>query len=252
MNPKFKKIIVHGGVFHADELLAIATLKQLGVVEWHDVVIERQNKVDITNIPCDVIIMDIGGVNNGVNIFDHHQDKDLPAACVLVLDAFCENKELAEVLKKHFYNAVSDIDTGKIFSTPATFSQIVGNFNLLEDGFNKALAYVQQTLDVVWNMALKSLESKKKWSSLETICNGRVKIQNDTDFIPNWKEMAEEEGVKALISPNLREGWQIISWNSNDFVIPVKEGQTFIHSTGFMAVYINKEAVIEHAKELLS
>lgn len=245
----FNKIITHAGTFHADEILAIATLIKLGVVA-SSTPIERVLNVE-AETPLGVLVLDIGGVNNGINRFDHHQDASLPATNLLVLQAFCEDKKLVQVLTDNFFGAVSDTDKGITKSLPASFTQLVSNFNMLQNGFELALKFAEMALDAAWQVASESLRLENKWLSLPTILNGKAKLQEDGEFIPNWKTLAEKENVLLLISPNARGGWQIVSQNSDVLSIPKgAKGQTFCHNTGFMAVYETKESAMNHAKIL--
>ena len=244
----FSKVLTHGGVFHADEVLAIATLRKLGVIN-NSTPIERVMKVE-GEIPSDVLVLDCGVKFNGINLFDHHQDATLPASNLLVLQTFCTDTKLVQVLTDTFFGAVSDTDKGITKSQTASFTQLISNFNMLPNGFEMALQFATMALDAAWQVASESVRLESKWFSLPTICNGKAKLQEDSEFIPNWKTLAEKEAVLLLVAPNARGGWQIVSQNSDVLAIPKGEGQTFCHNTGFMAVYETKEFALKHAELL--
>lgn len=247
---KFNKVLTHGGVFHADEVLAIATLRKLEVID-NSTTIERVIKVE-GEIPSDVLVLDCGGEFNGVNLFDHHQDAKLPASNLLVLRAFCKDTKLVQVLTDTFFGAISDTDKGITKSQPASFTQLISNFNMLQNGFELALQFATMALDAAWQVASESVRLEGKWFSLPTIFNGKAKLQEDSEFIPNWKSLAEKEGILLLVAPNVRGGWQIVSQNSDVLAIEKGfEGQTFCHNTGFMAVYETKEFALKHAEIIL-
>ncbi len=242
---KFTKVITHGGTFHADEVLAIVTLRKLGVISKLTP-IERVMKLE-EEIPSDVLVLDFGGQFNGINLFDHHQDENLPASNLLVLQTFCDAK-LAQVLTDNFFGIVSDTDKGITKSLPASFTQLISNFNMMSGGFEMALSFAEMALDAAWQVATESIRLENKWVSLDLIFNGKARIQEDSEFIPNWKSLAEKEDVLLLIAPNARSGWQIVSRNSDVLSIPKGyEGQTFCHNTGFMAVYETKDIALNHA-----
>ena len=246
---KFNKIITHGGAFHADEILAIATLRKLGVVE-KDTEIVRLFNIE-GEIARDTIILDVGKKHNCKNMFDHHQSINLPSTNILVLDQFCENRPLAALLMDFLFLEVSNIDRGLVKATKGSFNSLISNFNNVEDGFNRALDFAAAALDALWETSEIALSTQKKWDALGTLFSGRVKVQEDTDFLVGWKEIAMRENVLALLCPNARGGWQIVSVDSDIFTIPQSELQTFLHNSGFMAVYATKSDAIEHLREII-
>ena len=127
------KIVTHGGAFHADELLAIATFKLFTGI---DVPIERVFKVSPDDLQNpNALVIDIGGFFSvSSNTYDHHQNIELQASNLLVLGSACEDPRLLTKLLP-FYNRVSDIDRGIRIAEPCEFNNIVRNFNSLSNGF---------------------------------------------------------------------------------------------------------------------
>lgn len=72
-----------------------------------------------------------------------------------------------------------------------------------------------------------------------------MKIQHDKEVLIGWKELAERDGIKGLITNSNRGGWQIISYDSSKWRIPADHKQTFLHNSGFMAVYETLEDLLE-------
>ena len=74
-----KKIIVHSGSYHADDVLCIGMVNILEP----GILVERTREIsqeDINN--HDVIVADVGGILDvSKRCYDHHQDSDLNAAC---------------------------------------------------------------------------------------------------------------------------------------------------------------------------
>ena len=245
------KIITHGGAFHADELLAIATFKLFTGMD--NVPVERVFKVSEEDIKShNVFVVDVGGYFSvGNNNYDHHQDANLQASNLLVLGSVCSDPKLLTKLLP-FYNRVSDIDRGLRIAEPGEFNNIVRNFNSLQNGFELASQFVRSALEALVMTAIKAIEAESVWDSLFTEFNGKVKIEPNGVLMPDWKELAKRDGVLLLASPNARGGWQLVSRDSNEINIPVSPTQTFRHASGFMAVYESKEEVLIHAKSFLS
>lgn len=258
---EIKKIITHAGVFHADELLSIATILLFENKDFEEIEIERKNEVSVAELADpEIIIIDVGRHYQPIfGNFDHHQDGELPASNLLVLEHFCKDIDLKNILRKQLYNYVSDVDKGKIIikegGETATFNSIIRNLNNLEeDNFEKALVVTGVTLQGYLATAMLSIETKQYYYSLERDLDGKVIIERAGQFIPDWKQLAKEEGVMFMISPNARGGWQIVTRDSEEFVIPKHPDpkvQTFRHANGFMAVYAELGDALVHVEEIV-
>lgn len=251
----YKKIITHAGTHHADEILAIATIHHfLG-----ELPVERNFRPleeDFNN--PNIFILDVGRKLEPENSnFDHHQDGEISATNILILDHFCKDEKLKGLLKKYLFSYVDAVDRGNIiegketdFSTPS-FNSIIRNLNNLENGFEIALQIAKTTLAAAIATAEKAIESEERWNGLQKI--GKIAIQHDADIIIGWREMAEKDGILALISPNIREkgAYQITSRDTEILKIPAHEKQTFLHANQFIAAYPDLESALQHAKEFL-
>lgn len=249
---KFKKILTHAGVFHADEVLAIATIKSLFSYE---IPIERVNEVSEEDMQDpQVLVLDIGGeYNPELGNFDHHHDRDLSATNVLVLHHFVDSS-YREKLRKHLFQYVSDVDTGTI---PGGWTEGIPTFNAIIRNLNGVLSF-EETVSIAKtilkgyiNTTKVAIETENYYFSLERAYE-KVVIEEKGTFIPEWKELAKQEGILLMLSPNARGGWQLVSRDSQVLKITKAEGQTFLHASGFMAVYADKETALKHAKKIVS
>ncbi len=249
---KFSKIITHEGVFHADEVLAIATF---GRFCQADVAIERKFKVSDEEFDDPtILVLDIGRkFQKESNNFDHHQDGDMDATNLLILRHFCTDEALCRKLEKHLFGYVSAVDCGKLPDErkAPTFNSIIRNLNNLEDGFQIAIKMADAILDGYIMTALMAIDGEKRWEKLRKVCDGKVKVDDSKIFIPGWKELAVRDGVLIFATPNERGGFQLISRDSEELRIPVGNGQNFVHNSGFMAVYDTKELALYHAKQIV-
>lgn len=251
---QYSKIITHGATFHADEILAIA------VIEYSvaTLPIERKFANQITEAEysdASVLILDVGRrLEPSLGNFDHHQDGNVAATNMLVLDHFCKDLELKAKLQKYLFSYVDAVDRGKIVETGAemqtpTFNSIIRNLNGLEDGFELALQVAKMALAGAVNTAKKSIETEGDfWSNLERL-DGII-INHSDAVIPNWRELAEKEDAIMMVSPNLRGGYQITSRDTNIFKVEPHPQQTFLHANQFLAVYPDFETSKAHAVEM--
>lgn len=243
------KVITHAGVFHLDEILAIATLRELNVIN-EDTPIER--KFQISNDELDnpsIAIIDVGkNYNDDLNNFDHHQDGNLPASNLLILSHFYTDDREKELLRDELYIPVSDNDVGINVAkeNDASLYSCIRNLNNIENGFETAINIVQNILKGYIATAKKAVEGEQRWLNLpefKTSKGYNYKIQEDDNFIPNWKELAKRDNIHFLVTPNARGGYQAMTRNSDEITFPENENATFRHNSGFMIVFKTKEEV---------
>ena len=245
-----KKIVTHGGTHHADELLAIAVLfSQVGVVPIERTYTPSEDDFADTG----VLVLDIGRrFEPKSGNFDHHQDATLPATNLMILRHFFPAGPVRDKLEKFLFSYVDQVDRGEIVEgrdiQAPTFNSIIRACNSLQDGFEVALAIAEATFRAMKNQAEKAVADEMRWASL--IKADGVAVDESDDPIAGWHELAEAEGIRFLVTPNKRGGWQIISRDSSRFPIPPNLVQTFRHNSGFLAAYPDKETALLHATEI--
>ena len=239
------KVFTHGGVFHADEVLAIATIQH---ITGNSCEVVRGFQVPEN---WDGLVLDIGReYNPEKGLFDHHQNPELDATNILILEHFVQDEKKVELLKKHLYQIVSDVDRGICTGggEAGSFYSIIRSFNNLENGFDVALNVALKVVEAAFKTAEMAIEAEETWE--KSAKNGKVAINLSGKFMPNWKEMAKKDGICFLVEPNPRGGYQVTSVDSSTNPIPAHETQTFIHNSGFMAVYATLHEAINHASSL--
>ncbi len=244
------KVFTHAGLFHADEVLAIALI--------HEVVWEYEVVRTFKPEPEDRDwVLDIGGIYDpAARLFDHHQDAASPATNVLVLKRLVQeghlDPEVGQILSARLFDRVSDIDRGLARPEPWEFNSIITAYNGAEDGFEQALAFARQTVRNLIRNAKQAIEDRDRYLACPIV--GPARVCEDTRPILGWKEIAlellEEERVVFLVTPNARGGWQAISADSERWNIPPDPRQTFRHTSGFMAVYGTRDECLAHLQEV--
>lgn len=254
MQQKFIKIITHAGTHHADEVLAIATIFNFA----GELPVERKNKAENQDFENPkVLVLDIGNrLDPGKGNFDHHQDGNIPATNMLVLNHFCNDEKLKSALRKQLFSSVDAIDRGISPERPVTdfkipdFNSIIRSLNNVDNGFDKALKISRLVLSAAIATAQKSIRSEETWNNLEK--NNNIAIQHNTEAIFGWHDLAERDGILLLITPNNRipGSYQIMSRETKLITIPKSKRQLFIHPGGFLAVYPNFIFALKHAEKL--
>lgn len=252
---RIKKIVTHAGTFHADEICAIALINTI----FESPTIERTftpSEEDLQN--PEVFVLDIGRrYEPKLNNYDHHQDAELPATNKLIFERFFPGM-VGDNSISRFIQYISDVDTGVIVenkNTPPTISGLVRACNNLPSpegqdvNFFNAVVIMQLALKAQFELFKLSKKSKELWEKTERYLG--FAIHDSAEFIANWQELAEEEDVMFLITPNTRGGYQIMSRDSKQFPIPTHERQTFLHNAKFIASYPTIADAISHAVEIV-
>jgi hypothetical protein len=239
-----KKIITHGGEFHADEISAIALFYAVNKRTRDQIYIERKFAVTQEELTdSSIMIIDIGReYNSALSNLDHHQDAKLDASNMLMIDYLLmmgEDIRILTRLRDLLFQRVSDIDLGKAKPFSYEYSNLIKGCVDFEQALEMASG-------IIWRMIVnieKSILDEERYKSLPKV--GRVAVQDDTNIILGWKDLAFGTGVCFLVCPNVRGGWNLISCDSDLYCISESPNQIFRHNTGFIAVYLTKEEAIE-------
>lgn len=257
---KLKTVVTHGGVFHADEISAIALLK---IFDW-DGEIKRVFTVD-ENVPDDAVVIDIG-----LGIYDHHQrdrrerENGIPyAGFGLIWDALGLEKEFPG-FDENFVQLVDAADNGYVSEDlpSSPLGSIISAFNptWLESS-DLSDEYFYKAIDLVQKILSRTLTYYKSEIEAETIVKNAPVINNCVvlDKFAPWQKYIDEN-ILGVIYPSLRGGFniQIANINPNlkelrasfpdEWFINLPEGVTFLHNSGFLLAAPTKELCIELSK----
>ena len=261
-----KKVITHNGVFHADEVFAIALLSRFDYVS--EIIRTRDSSVIEKALSDDnTIVIDCGGQYDPLMMnFDHHQDLNLSASNMLILFAL-KHHILDDVyalkLAKKLFLAISDYDVNRknVHGQWAEFNKgknfmnmnhMIASFNrnpsddvLQMEYFEKAVEFAMQIIDNISYQIEEEIKAEFIYDNKEVI-NDCVAVFSE--FCPIWKEKDE---FIFVIQPN-PQGWALMSKNSSKYPLPdIKHKDLiFAHKGKFIAVFSTKEAAIEVASTL--
>lgn len=247
---KFEKIVIHAGVFHADDALCVAMAQML----WPDIKIERVFKVP-ENIGANVLVADIGGGK-----FDHHQ-ADAPVrgdgfphcAASLMWKAFgsavvknigttLSSKQVNRVVMQvdaELFRSVSAIDNGcnksksangvlgaaDVFSLNSMVAQFNPAWNSAHDAEACFLEAVRFVRDILTRMIERKVSVAEGENMVAKACeeaaeNGTPEIIVLPTYIP-WQSYICRNIPKALVVvfPTLRGGYnvQLVPIAANSF-----------------------------------
>ena len=254
-------VVTHEGVFHSDEVTAIALLEVAGF----KMKVKRLNhQTDLSTIDYDLAV-DIGRVFDGEKHFDHHQGgTDGKASAGLVYDALVESGILPEVRElRDVVSAIDAIDNGIKEPTPDSITGIVSRFNADNvysaeqyDKFFEAVDFVQ---DYIINPLLK--EHEKVVAAIEELSKIEVKgpVVELPKFNMHWSEVFNGQNhpeVEAVMwFDEIQNTYKIqttpVEVGSFQRVgrgLTPMEGMIFVHQGQFFAVAPDRETMERYIK----
>jgi len=241
---KIFKIITHDGVFHADDVMAVALIHRL----VNPIIpVERTRNISQEDIDNpEVWIVDVGGqYDRELNNYDHHQDKTLPSACLIVLMELHNRNIIPDELRDELFTniwEISDIDcNGPAGKNGFQVNSLIKSFNALENGFEIALAVCKQYVDSCKATVGMAVTSKEIWNAGERIS---LFIRVCDKFPVHWKRYDEE---MFLIYPNAGN-WTVLTRESEAFPLIRTGKEQFMHVNRFIATYKTKDDAIQCAQ----
>ena len=183
------KVVTHNGIFHADEVLAIALLQEFSGDNTYSITRTRdENTISNSDIAIDVGGVYNEGTKNTTSIkhgqFDHHQ-RDYTGT-------LSSAGMVWEALKRSGYPAIDDLvhevdeqDNGIIRHTANHFSNIVSVFNSLaediddnNEAFNQALSFAKQYVH-----ALRVKEDNERALKKEALSTSKLVSDSGVNFL---------------------------------------------------------------------
>lgn len=256
------KIIVHGGVFHLDDLLTVAIIRH----EFPDVEVCRENNPNLNYAGpyTGIVIADVGRVCDPDRwIFDHHQDVYDPesdpatvkAAVGRMWDAFGRTKEYAGLTE--LVHAVDLHDTG-VKWTPlgAAIRSFAPNWDedwfTMDEAFFAALEWLQPLVDRIIHKDEARLNAGEILDTVE-VRNGVMIL---TKFVPWQGYVKHRDDITAVVFPGRDPG----TWNlqipqgkglfPKEWLTAKPEGVTFMVNWRTMITVDSVDRAIELANEV--
>ena len=242
-NPAEAQVVTHGGVFHADEVMAVAILSE---IFGREMKVSRVFKVP-NDLPDGTIVLDIGGGK-----YDHHQrggngarENGVPyASCGLIWREFGKEllKEVEDVenvwrlIDEQLISGIDAIDCGAIprceaVVKPMTISAIISSFNpawdsteTSDEAFVKAVDEAKRIFD---RLLSNTISKVKAIGIVEAaIENSKDHIMVLETFVPWQDALFASDNPKAaeilfVVFPSNRGGfnWQAVPESLGNFAV---------------------------------
>jgi uncharacterized UPF0160 family protein len=259
------RVVVHDGIFHSDEVFAIALMKIFINAEI-DVIRTRLIEGFIND--DEIMLIDVGGEYNQSKLnFDHHQDKDLPASNMLILEmlfkeGFIKERTYNALLPLMKYISDNDVNANDIhnktnflkseFKGFKTLTNIISDCNREPNNNDGAFKVAVNFAMTILNNELHHQGRKQK---AEIIYNRGTKIMDNTiefnEFCMVWKD--HNEYTFALFPDG--DNWKVMTKDSNKYPLPLPnndESLVFIHQNRFIAVFSSYSAARLYIRKQLN
>ena len=267
-----KLVATHWGVFHADEVSAIALLRAAGF----EVIVDRLNhQTPAEELEKYDLVVDLGRIYDPAKgRFDHHQDLNIEASNMLILDWLKDLKKISEAQYKEvlpLMKIISDGDRGQGGPRPAdSIIELISALNTdniyseaQADAFEQAVDIMEGHLKRLFAVADKKEATQKALaSSAREVAPGVLQMPQ---FLPFWNEvifnLPELEGIDLVIWYDEVQGqWKAQQVPSAPGAFDAKgrqlppveggvEGAIFIHPGKFFAVFDSKENLLAYIKK---
>lgn len=235
------KIITHDGIFHADDVMSVALMKEFA---GESILIERKRNISTEEYQDNKVwILDVGGqLDIDRRNFDHHHDKTVMSTCVLLANYLVDIEWMEQAVYNEMIEnlmVISEIDcNGPYAHSGFQFNTLIKSFNSLEDGFEAAVDVCRLWIQTCKKSVAEAEESKRIWDEGERLVGAKVCKK----FPIHWKRYKEEN---FLVYPQAGK-WNVISADSEKFpLLDHNNVAVFIHANRFIAVFDTKQEALE-------
>lgn len=266
-------VITHDGIFHADEVFAVALLVLYYAQRGKNIEMGRtRDKEALGKYLKDpnVWVVDVGGqFEPAMKNCDHHQEASLQAANMLVFLCIWNEMWSTPVAVKieNFLEGISDWDTNKDNSLIEyqnsgykfqTISQTIAGFNREPENQEGQIMNFSMALTFAVNILQNEIHKAEQEVAAERIYDNAIEVTRTCcmfeEFCPIWKSKGEWQ---YAIMPN-PQGWSLNSADSSKYPLPTAEelhyegfNPIFVHTGRFIAVFASLDEAVEVAENLL-
>ncbi|WP_188110030.1 MYG1 family protein [Sulfurimonas hydrogeniphila] len=255
-----KYISTHNGIFHSDEITAIALLE---LFSDDEIVVKRveHNTKDFSEFD---MVIDIGQKFDGVKFFDHHQYSGGKSSAGLIWDYLEVAKEYPKISK--LIKLVDANDTGVKKAEPFEYSSLIRCFNSddinspkQDEAFRDAVLFAKRILKSLKDAQDEIYEAKEIVANSYLFNANSSSILELEKFTKHWSSYINGDKtphIKAVVWQDEADGSYKIkispkkvgSFELNARRLPQDESMEFVHSAGFFAVAKDRETMSKYLK----
>jgi len=236
--------ITHGGPFHADDVVSAILLElMLGKS------IEFKRVKTVESVEPDTFYFDVGGGE-----FDHHNNGNMQAACMLIWNHFgiqwLKDKGMSDAIAlrasekvREFLTPVSYVDlNGPSVDTPSSISSMIRAMSAQHQGdwdagFNTAVQCFKTPVAAIILNAIESAELEEKAEEIASKSVGIVDLTEESVYIPAYL-FKKYPNLRYTLSKSPRGGFNLQAINGQ--IADLNLSKSTFHNA-FMATFPTKE-----------
>jgi len=243
-------IATHNGVFHADEVTAIALLK-----------VFIESELQVTRVPHNQqnfdsfdMVIDIGKRLDKKRYFDHHQYKGGKSSAGLIWEYIGLEKEYKDISK--LVKIIDEQDTGVKKAQPFEYPNLIKCFNQSdiysqkqEEAFFQAVEFAVVTFSSLKRVAQERKKAKEIVKN-SFMFEGSTTVLELAEFTPHWQAYVEENipHIKAVVWEDEVQQKYKIKTTSKHIILPQSKKMEFVHSAGFFGVAKSREDMLQYVR----
>ena len=267
---RVKEVIVHAGVFHADDAITTAMVRHL----WPEVKVTRTFNLAGYDTEANMFETGILVADVGRGRYDHHQDDVAKradghkrAACGLVFDELKDQlfptKESADLFEQSYIMPIEDADNG-VCMNPLSLAVHALNPNwdseeTADECFLKAVDMLQGILESEIERVNSEIRAEETVKAAFEESDGKVVIL--PRFMP-WQTLLVPTSALYVVFPSQRGGYNIQAVPTKvecfdmkqplpeEWLTEKPEGCKFIHQNRFLAEFTTEDQAVSMARAL--
>jgi len=276
------KIITHNGLFHSDEVFAVAFLKYIYEHETVNIIRTRDTElIAKAQQETKTYVLDVGGLHEKEKRnFDHHQEdyKGKHSSFGLLINALSDTQvirlfKFSEVFASFYKQLVLPIDTwdNNVENViQLAYSNHIYSLQRIIGAFNQSIPFGQKQdkafMDAVCfakNIIIQEIDAAKE-SHYETLMcekyllDGSINIKNKKAisevFFSTFKSWVKQKGLNYIMLPipneNLSYNYLIYSKNSQKYMLPIDSKSHFRHKAGFIIIFKKYQDALNYFEKL--
>ena len=268
-------VVTHDGVFHADEVFAVALLKILCKLSGQTKIVRTRDKDFLEKAKSDseIFVIDVGqSLWRERKNFDHHQDVNIRSAFGLVVAAYLQELVRGVEVPLHgiftrkfmqFVDTIDDWDCNRnnahaiAADLPAgwrNLSQIIAGFNRIEYGDDYQNDAFTEAVEFAIAILHNEIYATQKAAEADLAYDSRLIFGNNIALFDTFSPVWKSKGDHLFAVMPHTNGWQVLARDTALAIIPSNAGSfpgfIFRHAAGFIATFTTKENAVNFAKTL--
>jgi len=255
------KIATHNGIFHADEVTAIALLK----VFKNDNISVTRLKHDTKDFSSFDMVIDIGKRYDKKRYFDHHQYEGGKSSAGLIWEYLGLESKYPSISK--LIQMVDEQDVGIKKAKPFEYPNLIKHFNHNQNIYAKEQdMQFEKAVDFAMTMINSMVDTQKKQEEAKNIVSNSYYFDNNPKiieldrFTPFWSryingdkmpwikavvwEDETEQNIKMQIAPARAENNKLKAKK-----LTMDDSMEFVHSGGFLAIAKDRETMKKYIQK---